>query len=84
MIAASLAAAFFGLGATPPPQPASIPPGCRLDASSTSMLHIFECQEALRIAAEAAARLAAIEQDGRLVGLRVEGGAGRSVEEPPT
>ena len=60
---------------SPPIQPVTIPPGCRLDASSTSMLHIFECQEALRIAAEAAARLAAIEQSGRLVGLRVEGGA---------
>lgn len=75
LLSASLAAAFLALAASPPVQPATMPPGCRLDASSTSMLHIFECQEALRIAAEAAARLAAIEQGGRLVGLRVEGGA---------
>jgi hypothetical protein len=74
-LAASLAVAFLAFAASPPVQPATMPAGCRLDASSTSMLHIFECQEALRIAAEAAARLAAIEQGGRLVGLRVEGGA---------
>ncbi|TDR95899.1 hypothetical protein [Enterovirga rhinocerotis] len=58
--------------AAPAPE---VPPGCRLDDSSTSLLRIYECQEKLRIAAETATRVAAIERDGRLVGVRVDGGA---------
>lgn len=55
--------------------PAGSPPGCRLDEASTSLLRIYECQEKLRIASEASTRLSAIERNGRLVGLRVGGGA---------
>lgn len=66
----ALAVAVAALAASP-----NTVPGCRLDDASTSQLRVYECQEKLRIAAEAATRLSAIQKSGRLAGLRIEGGA---------
>ena len=71
----SALAVIGAAGAMVAASPAEVPTGCRLDDSSTSALRIYQCQERLRIAAEAATRLSALARDGRLVGLRVEGGA---------
>lgn len=68
-----LVAAFAAL--TIAASPSEAPFGCRLDEAATSQLRVYECQEKLRIAAEAATRLSAIQRSGRLVGVRVEGGA---------
>ncbi|HMO29406.1 FecR domain-containing protein [Enterovirga sp.] len=67
--------AALAAGALIAASPAAPPPGCRLEDASTSLLRIYECQERLRIAAETETRLSAIQRDGRLVGLRVDGGA---------
>lgn len=67
--------ALVAVGAALAASPPGMPPGCRLDDASTSQLRVYECQEKLRIAAEAATRISALQRSGRLVGLRIEGGA---------
>lgn len=62
-------------GAALAASPQTLPAGCRLEEGANSALRIYQCQEQLRIAAEAATKIASIERNGRLVGLRVEGGA---------
>lgn len=60
--------------AAPGDMPSPIP-GCRLDDGPSQALRIYECQERLRLTAEARTRFAAIEQDGRLIGVRITEGA---------
>lgn len=70
-----LAATLVAAGAAVAASPAPVPTGCRLEEGPNQLVRIYECQEKLRIATEAATKLSAIERNGRLVGLRVEGGA---------